>query len=103
MQRARNEGAHFSVLPDGSRHENDTAPSIILPSEVFQRFAVPEEVDLIIGIFDSSLPFKRANQANTNFAVASSIITAAVSGHDVSDLESDVIITLPLLSEVLNN
>lgn len=95
----RNGGAEFSVL---SRHENITAPSMTLPSEVFHQLDVPmdAEIDLIFGFYESPLMFNRAKQENSNFAVASALITATIPSHDVGGLDSDVIITLPLLSEV---
>lgn len=77
-------------------------PSIMLPSDLFQslRVASDAEIDLIFAAYESPTMFKRAVQENSNFSVASSIITAALSGHGVSNLITNVTITLPLLSEV---
>lgn len=99
MQSVGDEGVQFSITPDGSHDENYTTPSIVLPSEVFNR--LDGEIDLMFAYFDSPYMFKRANQENTNFSVASSIISAEIRNHTVNNLNiSDVIITLPLLLEV---
>ena len=83
--------------------ETSPSSSVVLPPDVFSQSGVAdnEVVNTVFGVYESPAIFQQAKLGqNTSFAIASSILTISLVGHEVKDLTSDVIITMQLLSEV---
>ena len=79
---------------------NVTSPNITLPSELFTLLPVSGDVSLIFGTYRSPILFQRIRQgSSSSFAVASSVITASV-GRSVKIPNANVVMTIPLLSQV---
>lgn len=87
-----------SLKEDQSRH---ALPSAILPNNLFSEIGVTEDedVNLIFGAYRSPILFQETMLENSNFEVASTILTISLD-REVKDLSSDVEITMSLLSEV---
>ena len=77
---------------------DDASPSAVLPRSLFRNIG-DEYIDLIFGAFASPVLFQNTELENTPFEVASVILTISLN-QKVENLVDDVVITLPLLSEV---
>ena len=79
--------------------------SVLLPAEVFANVTEDSVGLLYTSYFTSSLfpiaPDSR-NESLTNVTVATPVVGAAVSGRNISNLASPVVITLPITSEEVN-
>ena len=76
---------------------NETLASIMLPSGIDIGGA---DVSVLFGYYRPSTLSPSTLQENSNFTVASSIVTATVLGQNVNNLYDDIIINVTLYSEV---
>ena len=79
--------------------------SVLLPAEVFAN-VTEDSVGLLYTLYLTSSLFPIApdsrNETFTNVTVATPVVGAAVSGRNISNLASPVVITLPITSTEVN-
>ena len=89
-------------LSSMSSDDEGALGSIMLPSSLFQQVIQDnDEISILFGAFTSPALFQEGNPANSDFSVASSIVSATIHGHEeANNLNDDVVIMMTLLSEV---
>ena len=88
--------------PDALPPPNISNISVLLPAEVFAN-VTEERVGLLYSLYLLSSLFPVApDSRNKGFTVATPVVGAAVSGRNISNLASPVLITLPITSTEVN-
>lgn len=88
--------------PDALPPPNISNISVLLPAEVFAN-VTEERVGLLYSLYLLSSLFPVApDSRNEGFTVATPVVGAAVSGRNISNLASPVLITLPITSTEVN-